>query len=62
MFSQRLVSRAAVQLRTPATRQAFQKRFASGQQFEGAADNAFNRERANVKAHAASTSGMCPSQ
>lgn len=29
-----------------------------GQKLTGAADNAFNRERAAVKAHAAATSGM----
>lgn len=31
-----------------------------GDKLVGAADNAFNRERAAVKAHAAATSGMSP--
>ena len=48
--------------RTPgqSLRNGVQRRWASqGQpEFEGAADNAFNRERAAVKAHAAATSGM----
>ncbi|KAF1819099.1 cytochrome c oxidase subunit VIa [Dissoconium aciculare CBS 342.82] len=38
-------------------RQVAQRRFASGgSNFQGAADNAFNRERAAVKAHAAESS------
>lgn len=41
-------------LRAPATRRAYSS--AQGG-FEGAADNAFNRERAAVKAHAAESSG-----
>lgn len=45
---------------TPAFRQIAQRRFASGgPALEGAADNAFNRERQAVKEHAAATSGMC---
>ena len=45
------------------SRQALQRRFASTHPtdptpgLQGTADNAFNRERAAVKAHAASTSG-----
>lgn len=44
--------------RTPVLRQTIQRRFAhEGPKFEGAADNAFNRERAAVKAHAAGSTG-----
>lgn len=46
--------------RTPLTRFGVQRRFASGHegpQLTGPMDNAFNRERAAVKAHAAATSG-----
>lgn len=41
-------------------RQNFQRRSASGglPPLTGAADNAFNRERRAVKAHAAKSSGM----
>jgi len=45
---------------TPAFRQLGAKRFTSGighEGFQGAADNAFNRERQAVKDHAAATSG-----
>ena len=51
--------RAAAALRSPATRSAFQRRFASTESsgFHGAEDNAFNRERKAVKDHAAATSG-----
>lgn len=42
----------------PALRQLGARRLASTSEgFSGAADNAFNRERAAVKAHAAATSG-----
>jgi cytochrome c oxidase subunit 6a len=42
----------------PVMRQVAQRRFASGgSNFQGAADNAFNRERAAVKEHAAESSG-----
>jgi len=46
---------------TPVLRQAGARRWTSGigaEGMHGAADNAFNRERAAVKAHAAATSGM----
>jgi len=46
-------------LRSPILRQV-SRRNASTQQFQGAADNAFNRERAAVKDHAAATSGIYP--
>jgi cytochrome c oxidase subunit 6a len=51
--------RAAAQLRSPAVRSAFQRRFASIESggLHGAKDNAFNRERLAVKEHAAATSG-----
>jgi cytochrome c oxidase subunit 6a len=51
--------RAASQLRSPAIRSAFQRRFAStgSSGLHGAEDNAFNRERLAVKEHAAATSG-----
>ena len=60
MLSQRAVVRTAQSLRSPATRAAFQKRFASSTEnaFAGAEDNAFNRQRKAVKDHAAATSGM----
>ncbi|MCJ1359799.1 MAG: Cytochrome c oxidase subunit 6A, mitochondrial [Icmadophila ericetorum] len=48
-----------LQTRTPLIRSRVQHRFASGQegpQLTGPMDNAFNRERAAVKAHAAATS------
>lgn len=63
MLSQRLMSRlsqrAGQQLRSTPARSAVQRRFASteGKTLKGVPDNAFNRERANVKAHAAATSG-----
>lgn len=66
MFPQRNVLRAsqrfAAQLRSPAIRTPFQRRFASTESsaFHGAEDNAFNRERKAVKDHAAATSGMLP--
>ena len=45
--------------RSPVPRQTLPRRLASteGPQLTGAADNAFNRERQQVKAHAAATSG-----
>lgn len=59
---------AQQQLRAPTLRTAIQRRFAStaeklpptGSKLVGPADNAFNRERAAVKAHAAATSGQYP--
>jgi len=66
MFPQRTALRAsqrfAAQLRSPAIRTPFQRRFASTESsaFHGAEDNAFNRERQAVKDHAAATSGMLP--
>lgn len=59
--------RFAQQMRSPTLRSTFQRRFQStsmeeavkpGAKLVGPADNAFNRERAAVKAHAAATSGM----
>jgi hypothetical protein len=64
MFPQRAMIRTsqrfASQLRSPAIRTPFQRRFASseGSGFTGAQDNAFNRERKAVKDHAAATSGL----
>jgi hypothetical protein len=63
MFPQRTMLRASQrfssQLRSPAVRTPFQRRFASTESsgFVGAEDNAFNRERKAVKDHAAATSG-----
>lgn len=53
-------TRAAKQLRSPILRQLGRRQLhGAGQSgFQGAADNAFNRERAAVKDHAAATSGM----
>ncbi|KAK5790306.1 hypothetical protein VI817_007593 [Penicillium citrinum] len=46
--------------RSTPVRQAAQRRFNSAKaEPEWIADNEFNRERAAVKHHAASTSGMC---
>ena len=49
----------ALRTRTPAFRSGLQQRFATTEAppLTGAADNAFNRERRAVKAHAAATSG-----
>ena len=70
MSFQRLGLRMAQQqTRAPTLRTYFARRFQStevanpklprpGDKLVGAADNAFNRERAAVKAHAAATSGM----
>ncbi|KAL8826783.1 MAG: hypothetical protein Q9191_003582 [Dirinaria sp. TL-2023a] len=65
MLSQRLLQRSAQyavrQSRPPAFRGLLQQRFASsgGQPpLTGAADNAFNRERAAVKKHAAESSDL----
>jgi len=64
MFPQRTALRAsqrfAAQLRSPAIRTPFQRRFASTESsaFHGAEDNAFNRERQAVKDHAAATSDL----
>ena len=60
--------RLAQQIRSPALRSTLQRRLEStaspsnklpmpGMKLEGAMDNAFNRERAAVKAHAQATSG-----
>ena len=52
--------RIILQIRSlSANRSLLQRRFAhiEGPQLTGAADNAFNRERQAVKAHAAATSG-----
>ena len=55
----RTSQRFAAQLRSPAVRTPFQRRFATTESsaFKGAEDNAFNRERKAVKDHAAATSG-----
>ncbi|KAL5331252.1 hypothetical protein ACEPPN_000781 [Leptodophora sp. 'Broadleaf-Isolate-01'] len=64
MFPQRTMLRSsqrfAAQLRSPAVRTPFQRRFASSESsaFHGAEDNAFNRERQAVKDHAAATSAL----
>jgi hypothetical protein len=59
MNTQRLGQRLGRQFRSPAFRSTFQRRFASEKtELRGVADNAFNRERAAVKAHAAATSGV----
>ncbi|KAK0112210.1 Cytochrome c oxidase subunit 6A, mitochondrial [Cadophora gregata f. sp. sojae] len=64
MFPQRAMLRTsqrfAAQLRAPAIRTPFQRRFASTESsaFHGAEDNAFNRERKAVKDHAAATSDL----
>lgn len=52
--------RANQKLRASVVRQNIQRRSASGglPPLTGAADNAFNRERRAVKAHAAKSSGM----
>lgn len=51
--------RTASRTFTPAVRRITQKRLSSGTpNFTGAADNAFNRERAAVKEHAAATSDL----
>ena len=69
MFSQRLLARTPrnaflpIQTRSAVARSILQRRFASfeGQpNLSGAADNAFNRQRQAVKAHAAATSGLYP--
>ena len=63
MSFQRVGLRLSQRLRSPVTRSALQRRFEStklpspGMKLEGAADNAFNRERAAVKAHAQATTG-----
>ena len=54
MLSSRLVTR---QLRSPILRQLGRRQASGGSTLHGAADNAFNRERAAVKDHAAATSG-----
>lgn len=67
MFPQRnllrLSQRSAQQLRATPVRSAVQRRLNStdAKMPSWAVDNEFNRERANVKHHAASTSGTCTS-
>ncbi|EHK96015.1 putative Cytochrome c oxidase subunit 6A, mitochondrial [Glarea lozoyensis 74030] len=64
MFPQRQMIRTsqrfAANLRSPSVRTPFQRRFASHGEstLKGVEDNAFNREREAVKAHAAATSGV----
>ncbi|CAG8958855.1 hypothetical protein HYFRA_00011808 [Hymenoscyphus fraxineus] len=64
MFPQRTMLRStqrfAANLRSPAVRKPFQRRFASAENsgLHGAEDNAFNRERKAVKDHAAATSDL----
>lgn len=55
----RTFPRVSQQCRSTALRQTLQRRFASSNEppLTGAADNAFNRERRAVKAHAAASSG-----
>ncbi|KAF2220332.1 cytochrome c oxidase polypeptide VIa [Elsinoe ampelina] len=55
MQSTRLAARF---VRSPILRQIGRRNASSGSEFHGAADNAFNRERAAVKAHAAATSDL----
>ncbi|KAI9674951.1 MAG: Cytochrome c oxidase subunit 6A, mitochondrial [Caeruleum heppii] len=53
--------RCARQLRSPVMRSSLQRRLASSHnlpKLEGAEDNAFNRERQAIKAHAAATSDL----
>jgi hypothetical protein len=66
MLPQRILQSAARRgvssARAPALRSGIRRRFASAAEeqpkLSGAKDNAFNRERAAVKAHAAATSGQ----
>jgi cytochrome c oxidase subunit 6a len=66
MNAQRLGLRIGRVLRSSNVRSTVQRRFEStaeklpqpGQKLVGPQDNAFNRERAAVKSHAAATSGM----
>ena len=61
MLGLRTATRASQAL--PAFRNTATRRWASsGAEFKGAADNAFNRERAAVKQHAADTSGKSPGE
>lgn len=60
-----LSRQALLRARAPALRNAIQRRFASTDglpKLEGAMDNAFNREREAVKAHAAKSAGEFPSK
>lgn len=63
MFSQRFIGRisqrASQQMRSAPVRSTVQRR-ANSTGPSWAADNEFNRERAAVKHHAASTSGQSP--
>ncbi|EDP53117.1 hypothetical protein KXW98_000711 [Aspergillus fumigatus] len=59
MFPQRNILRAAQQLRSAPARAAFQRRLNStDNKLPWMVDNAFNRERAAVKHHAAATSDL----
>jgi cytochrome c oxidase subunit 6a len=67
MFSQRniarLSQRASQQMRSAPVRSTVQRRFNSAEAKPSwIVDNEFNRERAAVKHHAASTSGAYPTQ
>jgi cytochrome c oxidase subunit 6a len=70
MNAQRLGLRLGRTLRSPNVRTTVQRRFESsadklplpGKKLVGPQDNAFNRERAAVKAHAAATSSMSRTQ
>ena len=57
-----LSRQALLRARYPALRNTVQRRFASTEglpKLEGAMNNAFNRERQAVKAHAAKSAGEC---
>ncbi|KAF1811075.1 putative cytochrome c oxidase subunit VIa [Eremomyces bilateralis CBS 781.70] len=62
MLSQQLVARSARAVarstRQPAVRSAGRRQYSGAQKFEGAQDNAFNRERAAVKQHASETTDL----
>ncbi|PTU21951.1 hypothetical protein P175DRAFT_0434832 [Aspergillus ochraceoroseus IBT 24754] len=59
MFSQRSILRLSQQVRSAPVRSAVQRRFNSTEpKLPWIVDNAFNRERAAVKHHAASTSDL----
>jgi len=60
MLAQRLFARSAQRLgASPIARNAARRNYSSetGKQFTGAEDNAFNRERAHIKEHAAQSGG-----
>ena len=60
MFPQRSLLRAPARFSPSTIRQPLQRRLASsaGSKLAGPEDNAFNRERLAVKAHAAATASM----